>query len=116
MPSPHTLQWLPTDLLRPTQLSLTLAVHGCIVYRNFALISEQRVVLAPGLNVITGESGSGKSVLIAALSQALGSPANEDFIRSPSDTASVEAVFRLSTAGIVSVFPSRKADCHFILA
>ncbi len=75
---------------------------ACLICRDFALISEQQVSFLPGFNVITGESGSGKSVLLAALSQALGAPANEDFIRPPSDTAVVQIVFRLSASGRVS--------------
>ena len=74
-----------------------------VTCRDFALISEQDVCLSPGFNVITGESGSGKSVLLAALNQALGAPAHEDFIRSPSDTATVQIVFRLSSHGMVSI-------------
>ena len=74
------------------------------MHRNFALVLEQQIHLSPGLNVITGESGSGKSVLIAALGQALGAPADDDFIRPPSQTAIAQAVFCLSAAGIVSSF------------
>ena len=40
--------------------------------RDFALVEEQRVSLHPGLNVITGQSGSGKSVLLEAISQLCG--------------------------------------------
>ena len=45
--------------------------HGlsCCSCRNFALIEEQNVSFKPGLNVITGESGAGKSVLVEALGQ-----------------------------------------------
>lgn len=77
-------------------------IYSSVLCRNFALVTEQQVDLSPGLNVITGESGSGKSVLLAALGQALGCPA-DDFIRPPSDTATVQAAFILSAAGIVSI-------------
>ncbi|KAK9818486.1 hypothetical protein WJX74_010352 [Apatococcus lobatus] len=76
--------------------------------RNFALILEQQVHLTPGLNVITGESGSGKSVVIAALSQALGAPADDDLIRPPSETATAQAVFCLSAAGVATAKMSLK--------
>ena len=58
-------QWagcLPVCPVRLTVLALPAA-------RNFALIESQEVTFLPGLNVITGESGAGKSVLIEALGQ-----------------------------------------------
>lgn len=54
--------------------------------RNFALVEDQRVTLAPGLNVLTGESGAGKSVLVEALSQALGAQTPDGCIRPPAET------------------------------
>lgn len=51
---------------------------------------------SPGLNAITGESGSGKSVLIEALSQLLGAPAPSECVRSPATSAVIEGVIRLS--------------------
>ena len=50
-------------------LSAFLIVVWCCSCRNFALIEEQNVSFKPGLNVITGESGAGKSVLVEALGQ-----------------------------------------------
>ena len=50
-------------------LSALLIVVWCCSCRNFALIEEQNVSFKPGLNVITGESGAGKSVLVEALGQ-----------------------------------------------
>ena len=46
-----------------------------LVITDFALVREQTVEFHPGLNVITGKSGSGKSVLLDAISQICGSPA-----------------------------------------
>eukprot|EP00850_Spirogloea_muscicola_P015023 SM000112S23965 [mRNA] locus=s112:64092:69232:- [translate_table: standard] len=66
--------------------------------RNFALIESQTVTFAPGLNVITGESGAGKSVLLQALTQVLGAPLVEDCVRPPATSALVRAVFRVSAA------------------
>ena len=51
--------------------------------RDFALVEEQRVSLHPGLNVITGQSGSGKSVLLEAISQLCGAPAVGPHAASP---------------------------------
>ena len=52
---------------------------------NFALVSEQTVEFERGLNVITGKSGSGKSVLLDAIAQICGSPAREESIRANAD-------------------------------
>ena len=56
------------------------------------------MVLMPGLNVITGESGAGKSVLVEALGQVLGAPAPDGCVRPPAQTAVIEGVLHLSAA------------------
>jgi DNA repair protein RecN (Recombination protein N) len=63
--------------------------------RNFAVIDAIEVELAPGLNVLTGETGAGKSVLIDALLLIRGARAQVDLIRADGDSATVEAVFEL---------------------
>ena len=50
-------------------------------------MSDQRVKFGPGLNVISGESGSGKSVLLSAFSMILGAQAAGDMVRTPADVA-----------------------------
>jgi len=65
--------------------------------RNLALVEDLTVTFQPGLNVITGETGAGKSVLIGGLSLVLGERADRDLIRSGADACSVEAVFDLRT-------------------
>jgi DNA repair protein RecN (Recombination protein N) len=61
--------------------------------RNFALIDQLSVQLAPGLNVLTGETGAGKSIVVGALSLLLGERASSDVVREGTDRASVEGVF-----------------------
>lgn len=56
---------------------------------NFAVIKELDLQLHPGLNIITGETGAGKSVVIQAVSMALGSRADTDFIRTGEEKAVV---------------------------
>ncbi len=70
--------------------------------KRFAVIEEVTVPFAPGFNVLTGETGAGKSILIDALLLLLGARAHPDLIRSDSDSATVEAVFDLDPRGEVS--------------
>ena len=64
--------------------------------RNFAIIDELNVSFIEGLNVITGETGAGKSIIIGAMSLLLGDRASVDMIRSLEDSAVVEAMFDIS--------------------
>jgi len=64
--------------------------------KNFAIIDELHLTLGEGLNVITGETGAGKSIIIGAVSLLLGDRAASDMIRSQADAATVEAVFDVS--------------------
>jgi DNA repair protein RecN (Recombination protein N) len=64
--------------------------------RNFAIINELEVSLTGGLNVITGETGAGKSIIIGAVGLLLGERASSDLIRSSAETAMVEALFDVS--------------------
>src|SRR6266700_3362819 len=61
--------------------------------KNLALVADLTLDLGPGFNVITGETGAGKSILIGALNLVLGERADRTVIRSGSDTCLVEAVF-----------------------
>jgi DNA repair protein RecN (Recombination protein N) len=61
--------------------------------KNLALVSDLTLELQPGCNVITGETGAGKSIIIGALNLVLGERADRWLIRSGSDSCSVEAVF-----------------------
>ena len=63
--------------------------------RNYAVIDEIHVELGPGLNVLSGETGAGKSIIVGALSLLLGERAAADVIRAGEDRAIVEGVFDL---------------------
>jgi len=80
-----TLESEPTSE-RPGRL-LELSV------RDLALIERLRLELEPGLNVLTGETGAGKSLLIDALGLALGARADTTLVRHGADAARVEALF-----------------------
>ncbi|UFS70543.1 DNA repair protein RecN [Geomonas sp. RF6] len=64
--------------------------------RNLAIIEQLHVEFHGGLNILTGETGAGKSIIIDAVNLILGGRASSDLIRSGSDEASVEALFDLS--------------------
>jgi DNA repair protein RecN (Recombination protein N) len=64
--------------------------------KNIAIIDQLRVEFAPGLNVFTGETGAGKSIVVDALNLALGERASAELIRTGSQEAVVEAAFELN--------------------
>jgi len=64
--------------------------------RNFAVVETATVPFERGLNVLTGETGAGKSILLDALLLLRGVRAQGDVIRTDSETATVEAVFEVS--------------------
>ena len=61
--------------------------------RDLALVAESTVRFGPGLNLLTGETGSGKSLIIDALSLALGARGGADQVRHGAERAMVEAIF-----------------------
>lgn len=70
--------------------------------RNLAVIEEIVVPLAPGLNVLTGETGAGKSILVDAILLIVGARAQPDLIRSGEECAEVEALFEVAASGPVA--------------
>ncbi len=65
---------------------------------NFALIDHLDLSFGAGLNILTGETGAGKSIIIDALGLALGERAGHDLVRTGAGKATVEAVFDLRHA------------------
>lgn len=61
--------------------------------KNMALIEEEKIEFGDGLNILTGETGAGKSILIGSLGVALGSGSFKDFVPENADHASVELIF-----------------------
>jgi len=66
--------------------------------RNFALIDRLDLQFGAGLNILSGETGAGKSIIIDALGLTLGERAGGDLVRTGAERATVEAVFDLSKA------------------
>ena len=61
--------------------------------RNLAIIEQLTLSLAPGFNVLSGETGAGKSIIVGALGLLLGERADSDVVRTGADKASVEGDF-----------------------
>ncbi|WP_018249977.1 DNA repair protein RecN [Orenia marismortui] len=66
-----------------------------LVISNFALIKDVKLELKPGLNILTGETGAGKSIIIKALDMLLGGRASTDYVRYGEDKAIIEGCFNL---------------------
>ena len=66
-----------------------------LTIKNYALLDEVQVQFGVGLNVITGETGAGKSILIDALSMILGEKSDVAFVRSGADKAVIEGEFSI---------------------
>ena len=64
--------------------------------KNIALIDALTIEFTEGLNVLTGETGAGKSIVIDSMNLALGERADRDLIRAGQERASVEALFDVS--------------------
>ena len=90
---------------RPALLMLTE-----LRIRNFAIIEQVTLPLAEGFNVLSGETGAGKSIIVGALGLLLGERASADLIRTGADRATVEGVFDVTKlTGIAAL-----ADDHGI--
>ena len=65
--------------------------------KNLALIDETEVSFGEGLNILTGETGAGKSVIIGSINLALGAKADKEMIRSGAEYALVELIFAVES-------------------
>ena len=79
--------------------------------RNFAIIEQVTLPLAEGFNVLSGETGAGKSIIVGALGLLLGERASADLIRTGAEKATVEGVFDISgVKGIAAMADERGID------
>ncbi|MBT3219411.1 MAG: DNA repair protein RecN, partial [Proteobacteria bacterium] len=72
-----------------------MAMLSFLRIHNLAVISSLEVEFGAGLNVLTGETGSGKSIIVTALKLVLGSRGRADIVRADADEATVEALFEV---------------------
>ena len=63
--------------------------------KNLALIREAEINFGKGLNIMTGETGAGKSIIIGSVNYALGAKADKDVVREGAEYALIELVFHL---------------------
>lgn len=77
---------------------------------NFVLIPTLDLDLYDGMSVITGETGSGKSIVLGALSLILGAKADKEEIRAGEDKAEIEAVFRTGRKSLLSYLDDKGID------
>ncbi len=78
---------------------------------NYAVIDHAIAVFGPGLNLLTGETGAGKSILVDALALLMGDKASSDVVRHGADRAVVSCVFE-STAGAEATLESNGIDAE----
>lgn len=81
-----------------------------LVITNYALIDELNVSFEPGFNIVTGETGAGKSIILGALSLILGARAESNTLRDPSRKCIVEGYFNISGRGMEAFFKSNDLD------
>lgn len=84
--------------------------------KNFAIIEELEIVFHPGLNVLTGETGAGKSIIVGALSLLLGRRVGDEVIRTGADKAEVEALFEEDGEEIIlrrEIYPEGRSRAFY---
>ena len=79
---------------------------------NYAVIDSLAVEFAPGLNLLTGETGAGKSILIDALSLLLGDKASSDMVRHGADKAVVSGVFEAEERGLKRILEANGVEAN----
>lgn len=72
-----------------------------ITVKNLALIKESEVILRPGLNILSGETGAGKSIILGSIRLALGERATKDVIRHGEEYALIELIFTSDNTDVI---------------
>ena len=93
-----TPQPLLVSIARHTSLSLRARMITFLRVRNLAIVDEFAIEPGPGLNVLTGETGAGKSLLIDSLEFISGARSSSELVRTGTDRMSAEAIFQLDAS------------------
>ena len=83
--------------------------------KNFALIEFLTINFEKGLNILTGETGAGKSILIDAINYVLGNKFNKGLIRTGEDKTLVEAIFEIKNNETINFLREMEIDFEDIL-
>src|SRR5215510_2906728 len=85
-----------------------------LVIRNYALIDSITLSFRPGFNVLTGETGAGKSIIVGSLSFLMGGKAEIDVIRSGCEEAGVSAVISVNrnNVDVADWLKGRDIECE----
>ena len=77
--------------------------------KNLALIEETEINFRDGFNILTGETGAGKSIIIGSINYCLGAKADREVIREGAEYALAELTFNVSTPDIMEMI---KNECN----
>src|SRR5258706_12108698 len=80
--------------------------------KHLAVIDSVEVEFDPGLNVLTGETGAGKSILVEAVGLLLGGRASGDLVRTGEDAAAIEAIFESGGGELLGRRPDTAQGPH----
>ena len=79
--------------------------------KNFAIIEDINISFRPGLTVLTGETGAGKSLIIDSISLLLGDRANSELIRNGEEKAVIIGQFSVNSKRLSALLDSLEIDC-----
>ena len=82
----------------------------CLQIKDYALIENIEVEFYPGHNIITGETGAGKSILLGGLSLVLGKRADLSSVKNTSEKCVIEATFDIANQDLKSLFEENDLD------
>ncbi|QZY56949.1 DNA repair protein RecN [Crassaminicella profunda] len=81
-----------------------------LIITNFALIENLNIRFGGGLNILTGETGAGKSIIIDAVNMAIGERADKSFIRTGTDKSVIQMIFRSQNQHLIKILNEKGID------